>query len=806
MHRLNRALTILILSVLLLLLAAPAQAQEDGDDGLTLSVRAGFDGAYRGDDWMPVTVRAANEGPDVEGHLRVVISRGPGDETVYTQPISLPNRSDKRQTLYVYLPNLVGELTVELRDAQGDLLRSAESQALDRMSDEELLYGVVSSEPAVWTFLEQAGPAGAPATVALLEMSDLPEAGAAWDALDVLVFNNVDSARLTPAQQDALRGWVGLGGTLVITGGAGWQSSSAAFEDLIPVAVGDVSGVPELPILEQRTGVPFRDPGPYVVAQGALRSGEALLRDGDNLLLARQPVGRGAVAFLALDPTQAPLLDWRGSPILWADLIAAQRDDPPWAAGPQNPYSAYSALSSLPALQLPSTLGLLLFLGLYVMAVGPVNYFVLRRLRRRELAWITIPVLVLLFSGLAYVTGFSLRGNEVIVNQASVVYGNLDGPQARASTLMGIFSPRRASYDVQLPGDALVRPFSRDFGDMAGGGNEAAISRGADVVLQDVRVDVSGVETYVAHSYQPLPAIDGSAQLRLDGSDARLELDLQNNGDVALTNAGALVGNTYVSLGDLQPGDRATQSQPLSGGQASALTSGSFPTGQPLSAHYPQILGTGDFYSDRDVQARFQLLESFGNMSGPPRPLTSSSLPQGAVTLIAWSEAPQLEVALPGFDRGVQHQATTLYFLELPIESVLASGQGVRVPPALLEVQIDIQPGAYIGGFTDFYLAPGRADFTFRPWPAFQQMAVTDFQITLDTADSTAPTPYLYLWNWQQEAWNEVPNAVWGNLGIGDFQPYIGEQNTVRLRLENTQTQAGISVGAVYPVLEGDVE
>lgn len=808
MHRHNLAYPIILIVALLLLFATgpatPARAQDDED--LALAVRAGFDGIYRADQWVPVFVRVANDGPDVEGRLRVVVERGPGEEIVYTQPISLPNRSDKRTVLYVHQPALAGRIEVQLRDESGRLLRQAQSDRLDRLPDDQLLYGVVSSEPAVWTFLEQAGPGGAEASVALLEMADLPEVGMAWEALDVLVFNNVDTARLTLAQQEALRGWLGLGGTLVLTGGPGWQQSAAAFAELMPVAVGDVASVPDLPGLEQRTGVPFRDPGPYVIVRSNLRSGEAVLRDGDQLLLARRAVGRGTLIFLALDPTLAPLLDWRGSPIFWADFAGETPPDPPWAHGPRNPFSANGALTSLPALALPSALGLFLFLGLYVIAVGPANYLILRRLGRRELAWITIPALILVFSALAYITGFSLRGNDVVVNQVSVAYGSLQGTQARTSTLLGLFSPRRASYDVQLPAGALVRPFSREFGDMSGPGSESAISRGASVILQDVRVDVSGVETYIAHSYRPLPAIDGRVQIRLDGTDARLEIDLQNNGDFTLQNAGVLVGTNFVSLGNLQPGDRAIQSEPLTGSQAAMLSSSSFPTAQALSAHYSQILGTSNFYDDRDVQARFQLLESLGNQTGPPLSVISSNLPQGVVTLIAWSDTPQLDVTLPGFNRGLQQQATTLYFLELPMEDILASGQGLRVPPALLDVTVTNQPGAYVGGFSDFYLPPGSVDFTFRPWPTFQQMTVTDLQVVLTTADSSALTPHIFLWDWQQETWREIPNAVWGNLGIADFQPFIGEQNSVRLRLENRQNQAGISVSAVYPVLEGDIE
>ncbi len=777
-----------------------------------MSVQAGFDGYYRSEDWAPVTVHVANEGGDIEGLLRVAVTvSGPNEEVVYSQPISLPNRSDKRTTLFVHLPGFVSRLTVELLDSQGRLVREVQSDALDLLGETEVLYGVVSSEPGVWTFLEQAGGAvgagSGHAGAALLDLQDLPQVGVAWEALDVLILNNVDSARLTGQQQEALRGWLGLGGRLVVTGGPGWQQTAAGVQELLPVTVEGSTSVPDLPALAQRVGVPFRDPGPYLVAQSALRSGAIILGEGDLPLLARREIGRGAVYFLALDPTLAPLLDWRGSEPLWAEIAGVTVPEPIWAHGPQNPYMATEALSSLPALALPSVLGLLFFLGLYVVIVGPANYYVVRRLGRRELAWVTIPALILIFSALAYVAGFQLRGNDVILNQISVAYGAIDGSQAHTTTLLGIYSPRRAVYDVQLPADSLVRPFSRNFGEISGSGSEEAISQGANVTLQDVRVDVSGIETYVANSYEPLPPFDGLARLSLDGSDARIEIDVQNNSDFALEKAGILVGGSFISLGDLQPGARATQSQALLGSTSSAISGpgSSFSSGQTLSAHYEMLLGTSDFYSDEQVQARFQLLESLQYYSGAPQPVHNDA--QQRVTLVGWSRQPQLAISMPDLPgEAVQQQATTLYFLELPIENVVASGQGVRVPPALFDWIVDSDSSAYTTTITDFYLPLGRIDLTFTPWPAFQNMDVTEFQVSLTSPDSSSPAPELHLWNWPQEAWIQVPNVVWGNIGIADFEPFIGEQNTVRMRLENSSSSQGLTIERIYPVITGDLE
>ena len=75
-----------------------------------------------------------------------------------------------------------------------------------------------------------------------------------------------------------------------------------------------------------------------------------------------------------------------------------------------------NALNTLPSLALPPIGGLLILLFGYILLVGPLNYLLLRRLDRREWAWVTMPLLVVGFAVAAYVYGNTLRGGQVIIN------------------------------------------------------------------------------------------------------------------------------------------------------------------------------------------------------------------------------------------------------------------------------------------------------------------------------------------------------------------------------------------------------
>ena len=109
------------------------------------------------------------------------------------------------------------------------------------------------------------------------------------------------------------------------------------------------------------------------------------------------------------------------------------------------------AVSELPALALPPTGGLLILLLGYIGLIGPINYLVLRRLDRREWAWLTMPALIAIFAVGAYGYGSALRGSDVIVNEVAIVRGAPDATEGSAQVYLGVFSPTRGTYQLVAP-------------------------------------------------------------------------------------------------------------------------------------------------------------------------------------------------------------------------------------------------------------------------------------------------------------------------------------------------------------------
>jgi hypothetical protein len=806
----------LVLFLALFSPAPPALAQEGSGSGLTLAAVAGYDGYQKVPYGVPVHVTVANSGPPIEGEVRLVIGTGfRGNDLVYSSPVSLPTQSQKRLSLFVHTGSHTGRLTVELLDDRGNLIQRAATNSLASLGTDELLYGVVGGQAGRLAFLERVHGGRGRAAVALLTLADLPEVAAAWNALDILIIADADTGQLTPAQLGALASWVETGGQLVVTGGANWQKNSSGLAAWLPVTVNGSHSLADLPSLAEQFGVPLRDPGPYLVAASQLRSGELLVHQDGLPLLARHNRGRGAVYFLALDPNLAPLRDWDGSPRLWGEIATTVPRLPFWARGPQNSYTATAAVESLPGLALPSVLALFAFLMVYVIVVGPLNYAVLRRLKRREMAWLTIPAIIITFSAAAYLTGFQLKGNDVVLNQMSVVYGRAGSQAARVHSLLAVYSPRRAAYDVIFPADALVQPFERT-GNLGGGLAAAGgqIVRNGAVIAPATRIDVGGTATFLVERLQPPPALDAHARLRQSGGSQQLEMQLENNSGVTLENVNVIFGDQLIPVGDLTAGASHTLVHMLGSGAAVGRSAGPGPGyGSFFYAHYSTLLGTSDFYSDREVYPRFQLLESLAQG-------TDGWLPADVVTVVAWSDQPQLETAVS--HRRYAELATSLYFIEVPVSINLGDGRNVTIPPSLitwtrLTAQTTI-PGAVpfspyepygLGDSpVNLYLPPGVRDFEYRPWSSMSGMAVRQLAVDVQGPAGTARTALpigVYLWHWAEERWQPVAGATWGVTTVPEPAPFLGPGNAVRIRLQN-DTSSSFQINSLFPHYTGDLE
>src|SRR6185503_8114919 len=86
-----------------------------------------------------------------------------------------------------------------------------------------------------------------------------------------------------------------------------------------------------------------------------------------------------------------------------------------------NRWGVQSYLYRLAEIGPPSAKYVIFFLLFYALAVGPINYAVLKWKRKTDLAWLTIPAVVILFTLVSVTVAQMSRGGESLVADVSLV-------------------------------------------------------------------------------------------------------------------------------------------------------------------------------------------------------------------------------------------------------------------------------------------------------------------------------------------------------------------------------------------------
>ena len=722
-----------------------------------MSVTAGFDGYCHTGGWCPVYVVLSNEGADIEGELRV--TGNTPDLDVYVRQIMLPAHSRKGYFVYVPSDNSFSHLAVQLL-VDGELL-SSQSVAVSWLDEQSRLYGVACGDPSALNFLNDVAPAGARAAVAHLDLQSLPSNPLGWESLDVLILNDVDTTPLSGEQRRALETWVAHGGHLIVGGGAGAARTVSGVTGLLPVTVGGARSVDDLWALGEQFGAALST-GPYAVSEVVLRDGEALIEQDDLVLLARRDYGAGRVDFLAFDAGLNPFVRWDDNARLWENIVGAQVVGARGLAV-RNGYNARDAVNAIPGLRVPSTLHILAFMFVYTLLIGPVNYVILRKLDRRELAWLTIPILIAGFTGCAYLTGFQIRGTVAIMHRLAAVYVPQGAEVGRVSQVVGLFSPRRMNYDVWVA-DANVREIPGSYYGNPAGQPLRVIEEAGGVTVDDLRVDVGGIQPFVVEGYAGAPPVWADLRLVSDATGGlRLEGTAQN-GSLPLKEAVLIVGGGEQRLGDLDASAEFDVSLAL----YTSLSSYSYDD-MP-----GRILGPVSYWDDQTFYRRHQFLQALFPYGEPNR------LAEGAY-LVGWVEqGVPLPVEVVGRPASTVEMA--LYVYELPVAGLEADGQ-ITIGPELITRQMENSTG-YVDVWPEgCYVDSGaEVEFRFTVWPGVAVNQVDELVVDAQTSGDPSHPPAIALWNWESGAWDEF-DFGWGRHSVPDAGAYVLPSGEALLRL-----------------------
>jgi hypothetical protein len=278
--------------------------------------------------------------------------------------------------------------------------------------------------------------------------------------------------------------------------------------------------------------------GEIPVVTGNVRSGQVVLEaNGVPLVISAGPA-RGTVTVLTFSPETEPFRSWSNRKFFWAKALDLPAD---WfTQARKNNYNDYSGWAkdsifgaitdSRQVRKLPVG-WLLLLLITYLAVIGPVDQYVLKKMNRQMLTWLTFPAYVLLFSGLIYFIGYKLRAGDIEWNEfhvADVIPRGDGGAAVRGFAFASIYSPANARYP--LASSLTYAAFREEYAGGYGGGGfdtgRSYIDQKGNSFEADVAVPVWTSQMYVSDWWHGFKTAPLTAEIKRAGSD--WEIKVQN--------------------------------------------------------------------------------------------------------------------------------------------------------------------------------------------------------------------------------------------------------------------------------------
>jgi hypothetical protein len=569
---------------------------------IQFDVFLGYDSIVPDASWFPVVCEIKNDGPAFTGTVEV--NGGQFNEGQSRRlEVELPTGTLKRVVVPVFSTAhanaIYSRWDVRLLDERGRVrAEQTGMQPRKLMASDVPLIGAlarsVGGAPTIRPILptsKELQPESA-----RLQTSIFPDNPLVLDAMSCIYLNSEKAPELNVPQVTALVDWLNAGGHLIVAveqlndvTGTPWLRS------LFPVDLKDTQQVEHHPEFQQwlrsadwATNVPYAsgnrrgsspksrnasinmsDANPFSelpedptfeaaalqAAAGTLRDGAVVISAGDMPLMVTAERGRGRVTALLFSPEREPFRSWKNLPTFWAKLAEVPKA---WYVSPETGQpGGWSSdgifgamIDSRQVHKLPVG-WLLLLLLVYLVVIGPLDQYWLKRIGKPMLTWITFPCYVVLFSLLIYFIGYKLRAGESEWNELHLVDVLQKGDRAelRGQTYASVYSPANQKYILESK--QKFATFRGEFiGRWSGGqaGEKASVMQEGDAFKAEVFVPVWTSQLYVSDWWQ-------SASMPLNATVTRQgdgwKVTVENHTDRNLTSLHVVIDGSLKSLGEL---------------------------------------------------------------------------------------------------------------------------------------------------------------------------------------------------------------------------------------------------------------
>ncbi|HJF32777.1 MAG TPA: hypothetical protein K8V56_13525 [Sporosarcina psychrophila] len=550
---------------------------------LKVSVSAGIDGKAKEGKGAPLKIIVENNGTAFSGDL--VIDVPDSYRTGSGEAIPLDIGSGETKTISLVIPKMtdIGGMngmsttkTIYLYEggwAKGkEIVHKGAQQLTTALYDDESTFIVTFTDnPDRLAALKNSQILNTTnnqiISTSKMGEANIPEEAAGWGAADFIIIDEYPLADLSSKKQEALLGWVRLGGILVIGGSDNVKAEAGVFSDYLPLTLKGRTGA-NSEVLNNWAGTEGFDGQIPSYLSELNAQALPLLEDAGNVIVAYSQAGKGRVVQTAFSVGDDPIAKMTGMPALWSTIFDAtgysvqlgqhNYDNPSDAIV----YSVGDSNELFPSFKVsaPLLFGVIIF---YMILIIPVLYFILKRKDKREYAWWIIPSIAILTSIGIFAYGAKDRIGRAQIQHSAILNveqdGSLSGYYAES-----ILSNKSGDFTFSAP---LETTLSTSLSNKAFTSSKGVIHKQAVVER-----DAAGSKMHLRNvGYWNVASLYGETNIEKTGdfdiqltiTNKKLTGSVTNDFPFALTGVAIWSGAELIPIGDLGPGETAQVNETL---------------------------------------------------------------------------------------------------------------------------------------------------------------------------------------------------------------------------------------------------
>ncbi|MBS5939654.1 hypothetical protein [Clostridium sp.] len=448
---------------------------EDKKESFEVRISSGVEGKFRALKYIPITVEFTSNEKDFKGEVEIRIT---GDSTgsydAYSKEVSASQGEANKVVIPIKMSEGSSKISVNFVENGKVLYEKKGLVSSGRVSEANLLLGVLTDDQTGLSYIGSTSFELNPDQKGGIEKVKLDENiigenNLNIDGLDVIIINNYNMANLKDEHYTTLNSWINRGGLLIIGAGANeGKTINNINKDFLNIKS---SGVKEqnIKVVDDNLNL--------ITSSLSASEGKVKFGSKENPLAYSFSRGKGEIIVSAFDLGIEPLISSKDASKFLSTLLVSKISElynkNYFGGFYQNTYRIQEISSNIPINNIVGTTPLIVVLAIYAIVIGIALYIILKKLNKRDLTWIMVPAISIIFAIVIYFMGSSTRVNDIILNQNSIIKVDKNG-KGTAKGYLGIGTKYKDDVKIEKPEDLTMNYLIND--NYYYGGQEEKIS------------------------------------------------------------------------------------------------------------------------------------------------------------------------------------------------------------------------------------------------------------------------------------------------------------------------------------------